>query len=112
MTDYNYIIYLLVGAIILPLQYHFTKYKQYKLCALLPTIPILGLLGLFIIIYDRGKDKGKVEDYLFNIILFVLCAFILYSIILSIYYLTNNILTSIIIALFVWCFIIYKLLTL
>lgn len=104
VTDINYIIYSVFGALVLPLQYYFSKNKQYKLCALLPTIPILGLTGLFMLIFYNGN----INKYIKNHIAFLMCTISLYISLIFIYYLTNNIVVSLVLAMIIWSCIVYN----
>lgn len=106
VTDINYVIFSLFGAIVLPLQYYFSKNKQYKLCAIIPTIPILGLTGLFMLIFYNGN----INKYIKNHIAFLTCTISLYISLIFIYYLTNNIIVSLVLAMIIWCCIVYNVL--
>jgi uncharacterized membrane protein (GlpM family) len=106
VNDINYVIYSIFGAIVLPLQYYFSKNKQYKLCALIPTIPILGLTGLFILIFY----SGNVNKYIKNHIAFLMSTISLYISLIFIYYLTNNIYVSLVLAILIWFCIVYNVL--
>ena len=97
-----YILYSIVGAIILPLIYHLSLYNKYKLCALIPALPIIGLFGLFSIINNSGNIKG----FIYNHIKFLACTISLYLVILLIYFFSKKIILSIILALLFWLSII------
>lgn len=110
VTDINYVIYSIIGAIVLPLQYYFSKNKQYKLCALIPTMPILGLLGLFMLIFYNGNINKYINKYIKNHIAFLICTISLYISLIFIYYLTNNIVLSLVLAILIWSCIVYNVL--
>ena len=106
VTDIKYVIYSIIGAIVLPLQYYFSKNKQYKLCALIPAMPILGLIGLFMLIFYNGN----INKYIKNHIVFLICTISFYISLIFIYYLTNNIVVSLVLAILIWCCTVYNVL--
>lgn len=103
--DINYIIYSIVGAILLPFMYFFSKNKQYKLCALIPAIPVLGLTGLFMLI----NYNANIYKYIKNHIKFLTSTILFYILLIFIFYLSNNIYLSITISILLWCIIVYNL---
>ncbi len=106
VTDINYVIYSIIGSIMLPLLYFLSKNKKYKLCALISTIPILGLSGLFMLLYY----SGNINKYIKNHIAFLCCTVLLYISLLVVYYITNNIVVSLFLALLIWSCIVYNVL--
>ena len=98
----DYFIYSIVGALILPLLYYYSKHGKYKICALIPAAPIIGLLGLFLIIFH----KGDVNGYIINHLKFLIFTVSLYLCLLTLYYFTKNIFISIILAVIFWFVII------
>lgn len=93
-----YIFYSIFGALLFVLLYHFSLYENTIFCALIPALPILGLFGLFLI-YEKKKD---IKHYLRSLIIFFVLYVILFSIMYGIYDYTNNIVSSVLISLFIW----------
>lgn len=98
----DYFIYSIVGALILPLLYYYSKHGKYKICALIPALPIVGLLGLCFIIFHKGDING----YIINHTKFLLFTIFFYLCLLILYYFTKKIFLSILLALIIWIIII------
>jgi len=101
-----YAFYAILGAILLTTMYYFSLQNKYKICALIPALPVVGIVGLLFIF----KNKGNSKEYIINHIKFLLLTVLLYVLILFTFYLTNNIVLSLISMSIIWLAILYKFL--
>jgi len=101
-----YTFYGILGTILLTTLYYFSLQNKYKICALIPALPVVGIIGLLFIFINEGNSK----DYIIYHIKFLLFTVLLYVLILFTFYLTNNIILSLISILIIWLLILYKFL--
>lgn len=97
----GYAIHGIAGALLLPVLYYYSLQKNSLMCALIPTIPILGIYGLYCTI----DNKGNLDKYLKNIIIFGIMYVGFFSLMYYIYDITNNILLASAISMIVWTLI-------
>jgi hypothetical protein len=98
-----YILFALIGAILLTSSYHFSLQNKYKICALIPALPIIGLTGLFFI----TLNKGNTSEYILNHIRFLLITTSLYFFILIFLYFKYDLLLSLIFSFVLWFIFVY-----
>tara|TARA_B100000902_G_scaffold361776_1_gene379508 strand:+ start:2787 stop:3140 length:354 start_codon:yes stop_codon:yes gene_type:complete len=101
----EFICYFIIGGFIIAIMNYFSKYNKTKYLALLPALPIVGIYGLLLIL----KNKKNYNEYLINISSFVFTCLLFYILIFIINKIIMNIYLSLIISLFIWFCLVYKL---
>ena len=106
----NYIMHFIFGGIMFTLIYYFSQTKQFKICALIPSIPVLGLYSLFLILINHySSERQKVLNYLIYKFKFISLVLLFYILIYILYLLTNKINFSISVAFIIWMLLAYLL---
>lgn len=103
-NDFNiYLIYFIIGGLLITTTYYFSKIKNNKFCALIPALPIVGLFGLLV----TKINNNSCLEYLLYIIKFIIITLILYLIIYLLLIKTNNFRLSIFLGILIWLTILY-----
>ena len=76
-VDVMYVLYFLLGGIIVTLIYHFSKEKNTMMCSILPAFPTFFALGYFMLLFFGGDIKQYVKNSVKTFGIDVICLLLL-----------------------------------